>query len=182
MSRKNNKRWTTNNPRFLAFLALTAGLILAACSSPQPVATPTSMPPFKPPVSGPSATPVEHQIPSPTPTTKRSCTNQLRFVNDLSIPDGTIVSPGDQLDKRWQVENTGTCDWNQEYSLRLVAGEALDAPRVQKLYPARRGSRVTIQIAFTAPTSPGHHSTTWQAFDPSGQRFGDPFFMDITVE
>ena len=48
-------------------------------------------------------------LPTATPT----CSDWLTFVEDLTIPDGTSVIPGSVLDKRWQVENSGTCNWDR---------------------------------------------------------------------
>jgi hypothetical protein len=178
MTRK-KKRNKTTSWLMAGFLL---GWLLVGCSSPQPVPTPTTLQPFIPPDSSPSTTPESEPAQEATQPPERSCTNQLLFVDDLSIPDGTRVSPGQTLQKRWLIENTGTCDWNSTYSLRLVTGNDLGAPEQQALYPARQGTRVTLQITFTAPSRAGNYATTWQAFDPSGQRFGDPFFMEITVE
>lgn len=180
MTRKNRKR--SNKPFVWLLTGLLLGWLLSGCSSPQPDPTPTALQPFIPPGSSPSPTPESEPAQEATAPPERSCTNQLDFVDDLSIPDGTRVSPGQTLPKRWLIENSGTCDWDSTYSLRLVSGNALSAPEQQALYPARQGSRVTLQITFTAPSRPGNYATTWQAFDPSGQRFGDPFFMEITVE
>ncbi|MGD9092427.1 MAG: NBR1-Ig-like domain-containing protein [Anaerolineales bacterium] len=115
---------------------------------------------------------------TPTP----SCTHNLRFMEDLTIPDGTVVSPGAILDKRWQVENTGTCNWDEDYRLRLITGLDLGATPVQALYPARSGTAATIRITFTAPIETGNYQSAWQAFSPQGEPFGDPFYIDIVVE
>lgn len=181
-NKKSRKREKTSKLLPGLILGLCLGWLLTGCSSSQPVPTPTALPPFIPPVASPSPVPQTDPVQRSTEPAKRSCSNQLQFVDDLSIPDGTRTDSGKELKKRWLIENTGTCDWNRAYSLRLVSGSPLDAPEVQKLYPARPGSRVIIQITFTAPSDPGNYATTWQAFDPSGQRFGDPFFMEITVE
>jgi hypothetical protein len=62
----------------------------------------------------------------------------LRFLADITIPDGTIVAPGETLDKQWQVENSGSCNWNERYRLRRISGPALSAPDEQPLPGAQR--------------------------------------------
>jgi hypothetical protein len=103
-------------------------------------------------------------------------------MDDLTIPDGTVVVAGSTLDKQWEVENAGSCNWEEGYQIRLISGEAMGAEPEQGLIPARSGSRVTIRIVFTAPDEPGDYRSAWQAFNPEGTAFGDPFYIDISVE
>jgi len=138
--------------------------------------------PFVPP----SALPENLGLPdkeSATPSTisTTDCTNSLSYIQDLTIPDGTQVEAGASIDKRWEVLNSGTCNWGEGYTVRLVAGSALGAPTEQTLYPARASSKAVIQIAFTAPTDSDTYSSSWQAYDPKGQPFGDLIFIEITV-
>src|SRR5262249_34286106 len=109
------------------------------------------------------------------------CINNLTYVSDLTIPDGTSVTYGATVDKQWQVQNSGTCNWNAGYRLRYVGGAVLGAPEEMSLYPAKSGTQATIQITFTAPFSDGDYESAWQAFDPDGLAFGDPIYMRITV-
>jgi hypothetical protein len=118
------------------------------------------------------------QLPFSMPT----CTDNLTFLEDLSLPDGTVVHPGDILDKRWLVENSGTCNWDEIYRLKFLSGADLDAPIEQALYPARSGAKATIRIEFTAPSVPGTYQSAWQAYDPQGLPFGDPIFIHIIVD
>jgi hypothetical protein len=126
--------------------------------------------------SVPSSAPDESTSASPL-----NCTNQLTFVSDQTIPDGTKVQPGSGLDKRWEVKNSGTCNWDDSYHLKLIAGSNMGAAEEQALYPARSGSQVVIRIQFTAPTQAGDYRSAWQAVSPSGEPFGDPFFIEIVV-
>lgn len=153
---------------------------LAGCGkSNSPPAQETDL--FKPPTSGPTATPTHSPLPSGTPTQDQNCTNRLQFEEDVTLPDGTEVEPGESIVKQWLVSNAGTCNWDERYTVNLVSGPDLEAPRSQRLFPARSGQQVIIEMILTAPEDPGQHTSTWQAFDPQGKRFGDPFFVDIQV-
>jgi len=79
------------------------------------------------------------------------------------------------------VENSGTCNWDEYYRLKFRSGADLSAPLEQALYPARSGSEATIRILFTAPTEPGTYESAWQTYDPQGQPFGDPVFIQVIV-
>ena len=119
--------------------------------------------------------------PSPNPTATPRCTDDLTFIEDLSIPDGTLVFTGDRLDKRWSVENSGNCNWNASYRIKLVAGTNLGVPEEQALYPARSSSEATIRMVLIAPEQPGTFRSAWQAYSPEGDAFGDQFFIEIVV-
>jgi hypothetical protein len=114
-----------------------------------------------------------------TPT--NTCFNELSFLEDITIPDGAQVTQGDFLDKRWKVENSGTCNWNNTYRIKLLDGIAMDATPEQALYPAKAGSTAVIRMIFTAPLEPGYYRSAWQAVSPAGDFFGDPIFIDIEV-
>ena len=116
-----------------------------------------------------------------TTTPQADCENVLSFDKDITIPDGTEVTPGQTLDKRWQVRNNGTCDWTDQYTVRLISGEALGAPESQGLFPARSGSMAIIGMALTAPLTEGTYRSAWQAYTPDGEAFGDPFYIEISV-
>jgi hypothetical protein len=109
------------------------------------------------------------------------CANNLTYRSDITIPDGMQVAPEALLDKRWEVQNSGTCNWGEGYTLRLTAGESLAAEPEQSLFPARAGSVTNLQINFQAPREPGSYRSAWQAFDPAGEPFGDPIYIEIEV-
>lgn len=136
---------------------------------------------YLPPSPIPSAvsSPVMFEKPIiPTPT----CTNSLRFLADQTIPDGTEVEPGAILDKVWEVENNGTCNYDDRYRLKLIGGFELGARPEQALYPARSGTRFQIYIRFIAPSESGLVRSAWQAFDPQGNPFGDPIYLEVVVK
>ncbi|MEW5829638.1 MAG: NBR1-Ig-like domain-containing protein [Chloroflexota bacterium] len=172
------------------FLWLT--LSLSACAPGPEIATPYRPPTFQAtlppretqPVPGGGPLPAQTlsgSLESPAPTATPICTNVLSYLEDLTIEDGTQVPPDSTIDKRWLVENTGSCNWDSRYRLRLVEGDALGAAADQSLYPARSGTQVALRIVFTAPSAPGTYSTTWQAIAPDGTPFGDTFNMEIVV-
>lgn len=173
-------------PRVLALLTL---FWMAACSGLVPGGrTPVS---FLAPTLPPDITPqlLVNLTPTATsealelrPTPTPDCTDILSFLEDLSIPDGTVVRPEERLDKRWLVANTGTCNWDQRYHVKLLSGPAMGAELEQMLYPARSGTQFTLRMQMAAPAEAGVYRSAWQASDPQGQLFGDPFFIEIIVE
>ena len=174
------KLWRT--PRIVLFLTL-LWLFTAGCSEqPTPYRPPTIVAQASRLVQA-STTPTAptQLVETPIPISTQTCINNLGYLEDLSLPDGTVVKPGERLDKRWLVENSGTCNWDEYYRLKFRSGADLSAPLEQALYPARSGSEATIRIMFTAPTEPGTYESAWQTYDPQGQPFGDPVFIQVIV-
>lgn len=173
-------------PRFkLVFLSI---IFFASACAPQ--VTPT---PFRPPTK-PAPTQILSTItpipaiytavPTPTITataTESPCINNLEFLQDITIPDGTIISFGGTIDKQWLVKNNGTCDWDSTYRLKWIGGDPLGAAQEQILFPAKAGTQATLRIIFSAPNVEGSFESAWQAYGSDGIAFGDPVFMKIVV-
>jgi hypothetical protein len=148
--------------------------------------------PFRPPTVIPHLTlapPIPSDTPTlspptdtPRPTATQVCEDDLTYIDDLTIPDGTSVLPGIPIDKRWQVENSGSCNWDANYRLRLIDGSDLGASTEQSLYPARSGTIAVIRVLFTAPLEPGQYRSAWQAYNPQDEPFGQIFYLEIVVE
>lgn len=174
---------------WLAFV-LTLGF-LSACS-PAPTPTPFRPPTSQAPLIEPTliihptkevvliqSTPLPTIIPTVNPA---ECSNNLTFVEDLTIPDNMFATFGLSLDKQWLVQNSGTCNWNANYRLKHIGGAELGAPEEVALYPAKAGTQATIRILFTAPFTEGAYESAWQAIDPSGNTFGDPIYIRVAVQ
>ena len=142
-----------------------------------PIGSSNALPTF---TLAPLASPTLEPTITPTPTPE-VCTNNLTYLQDLTVPDGTVVQPGSSVEKKWLVTNSGTCDWDSSYRLKWISGDALGAPTDQALYPARAGTQVTLRIVFTAPSTAGTYQSTWQAFAPDGTAFGDSFYIQFLV-
>jgi hypothetical protein len=170
-------------------------LILLSFSACSPKSTPT---PFRPPtVQPPLIEPtfiiqptkqvvVVQSTPAPTitafPTVNpQDCTNNLTFVDDITIHDNSFITYGATMDKQWLVQNNGTCNWDSSYRLKHIGGAEMSAPEEVMLYPARAGTQATLRVIFTAPYTDGFYESSWQAADPSGNVFGDLIYIRIAV-
>ncbi|MBI5953844.1 MAG: hypothetical protein HY865_19495 [Chloroflexi bacterium] len=165
-------------------------LVLTFAQACVPQATDT---PFRPPTLPPPtqilptaiAVPGIHTVtPNSTVTatpTEGPCFNDLEFVSDVTIPDGTTVSIGSTIDKQWLVKNKGTCNWDSTYRVKWIGGDPMGANQEQLLYPAHAETQVTIRILFTAPAVEGTYESTWQAYGPDGIAFGDLIYVKIVT-
>ena len=156
-------------------------ILVSSCRAVSPSPVPTEVANFVPPTANPALEQRPGSAATPLPTKQSNCLNQLEFLDDLTFPDGTEVQPGEKITKRWLIKNTGTCNWNSSYSVQLISGLALGVEKIQGLYPARQSTKAILEINFSAPDNPGRYNSWWQAYDPDGNRFGDPFYIEISV-
>ncbi len=157
-------------------------ILLSACGGQDARSTPDY---FIPPTIAPQAatlTPSVTETPTPDATVVADCENDLRFIDDITFPDDTVVAPGEVIEKIWLVQNSGSCNWEADYSLRNTDGPPMGASTIQALYPVRSGGEYEITITFVAPTDEGRHTSRWQAHDPEGNPFGQEIFIMILVD
>jgi hypothetical protein len=169
----------------LLFLFTSCGPVVRSGASDGQVFVPPTPVSAANPATTPSATggpPAEDAGDPGQPSPTAPCQDNLVFRSDITIPDGTRVQPDSTLDKRWEVTNNGSCNWKETYRVRLIAGPDLGAQPEQSLYPARSGSQAVLRIVFKAPDEAGTYRSAWQAFNPQGEPFGDPFFIEVVVE
>ena len=158
-----------------AQLTQVAGTIGAP--SPQPSETVA-------PLTTPSSTPV----PSPTTSSTPSCTNQARFIRDVSIPDNTNIPAGNSFEKIWRLQNAGTCSWTSDYDLVFQSGNIMSGPPSSPLPgTVAPGTEVDIRVSLKAPSADGAHRGNWMLRSAGGVLFGiganfdQPFFVQIVV-
>jgi hypothetical protein len=149
-------------------------------------ATPTPSPTFS---RTPSLTP--SPIPPPTRTmtaTKLALCDQAAFVADVSVPDGTVFSPGFQFTKVWRLKNIGVCTWTTSYSLVFYRGDQMSGSTSVALpSTVAPGQTVDIPVSLVAPRLPGSYHSEWILKNPSGAQFGvganaaGPIWINIRV-
>jgi hypothetical protein len=123
----------------------------------------------------PIITPRSPGDPPPEPNTDPGAVCDLgMFVDDISIPDGTIFEPGETFVKTWRLRNSGSCSWTSEYSVVFDAGDAMSGPAAFPLTQSNiaPGEEVDISINLTAPQEPGNYRGDWRLRNPAGRVFG----------
>ena len=173
-----NKYWPKTVRTITTIILL---FLITGCQSGSVTPVPSEVAHFVPPTSNPALEQISGSAPTPLPTRQLNCVNQLEFLDDLTIPDGTEVLPGEKITKRWLIENTGSCNWNSSYSMQLISGLALGSEKIHGLYPARQSTKAILEITFSVPDNPGRYNSWWQAYDSDSNRFGDPFYVEISV-
>ncbi|MFN2118432.1 MAG: NBR1-Ig-like domain-containing protein [Candidatus Promineifilaceae bacterium] len=110
---------------------------------------------------------------SSMPVNSTDCENDAEFVEDISIPDYTVVERDDTFVKIWRVRNTGTCTWTPTYKSNFSQGNPLEwqAMAIAEIVPP--GEETEVSVSVQSPDIPGIYQTWWQLSDEQGQNFGD---------
>ena len=110
------------------------------------------------------------------------------FVKDVTIPDGTVLSPGSTFTKIWRLQNVGTCSWTPSYALVFINGDSMNAPAFISLPGnVNPGDTVDLSVNLVAPSNKGQYHGNWKLRNASGVLFGigagadTPFWADIYV-
>ena len=124
-----------------------------------------------------------------TPTSQTACDQAAAgHPFDVTVPDGTIMAPGESFMKTWRLENVGTCTWTTLYALTFFSGNSLGAiqnnPLPQRVEP---GGVIDLTVSMEAPDTPGVYQSNWMLSNDSGELFGigpngdAPFWVRIEV-
>jgi hypothetical protein len=148
-----------------------------------PLATSTPFPTSTPILSFPTSTPIIYYSPVPV----KRC-DAAAFVKDITIADGSTLSPGKSFTKTWRLQNVGTCSWTSSYALIFVSGDGMSGPTSVGLSGnVNPGETIDISVNLTAPSSKGHYRSYWKLRNASGVLFGigpqadTAFWADINV-
>ncbi len=97
----------------------------------------------------------------------------MTFVADMSVPDGTVLEPGEAFRKTWRIRNSGACAWTTAYQFVFTKGDRIGAPESVSLpVPVNPGESVDISVDMTAPVNSGTYRGHWMLKNPSGRLIG----------
>jgi len=107
----------------------------------------------------------------------------LGFKADMSIPDGTIMKPGQTFDKTWLVENNGTCTWEAGFKFVFIGGEAMGGTTLTLSEAVLPGSQTMLSVPMVAPFKTGTFIGIWNMYTSRGEYFlKQNIFVNIKVE
>ena len=146
--------------------------------TPPPTHTPAPVTPTR----SPTLTPTLFLLPTITPTGGTPGGDQAAFVADLTIPDGTDLSPGEKFTKSWRLSNTGTSVWTSNYALAYLGGSQMDGPNAVSLtQTVNPGESVDISVNLVAPLETGNYKGFWGMRNAGGQQFPNQVYVEIDV-
>lgn len=144
----------------------TTGFILVSTQIPLATFTP-----------GPSPTPTG------SPTSQTLGCHNAGFISHITVPDNTVMQPGQSFTKIWEIKNTGTglCAWTNDYRLVFVGGNILGSDSTRIGQKAGIGAIVRVRLDMVAPTAPGTYTSQWRMATPQWESFGVVFSVTIKV-
>jgi len=175
---------------FMVLAGTSANGDRAIWGSPRLMRTGSTLPPAPPPTLTllPALTPTLTPNVSPPPTIAPTGCNKATFVADVTVPDGTLFSPGTGFIKTWRLKNSGSCTWTTSYRLTFYNGEQMGAPTSINLPKnVSAGLTVDLTINMTAPSTAGSYRGYWILSNASGALFGigadasKPIWVDVNV-
>lgn len=151
-----------------------------------PKATNTSFP-----KSLPTVAPITTLVNQPTVTAafvslisassnSTSC-DSATYLSDVTIPDGTVLTPGETFTKTWSLQNTGTCAWSTSYSIVFYSGSAMSGVTTALSEAVSSGGSASVSVELTAPTTAGTYTGYWRLQNESGASFGETVYVQIVV-
>ena len=166
--------------------------ISASTSTPLPVstATPTFVPTLVSTLVPPTYAPMPVYIQKSNLSQSsglftevdQSVCNKSAYIDDTTIPDGTILAPGEVFVKTWELKNTGYCTWKADSSLVFFKGNSMSGQNTEIGKTLASGNQANFSVELTAPDAEGTYTGYWILADKYGYPFGTPFFVQIVVK
>ncbi len=154
-------------------------------------APPTASPaPTRTPTPGPTPTRTSQPTPTSPPVTATIAApcNAAQFLADITIPDGTVLSPSQSFKKTWRIRNVGSCAWGSGYALIFDSGELMGGPdSIPLAATIAPGQGVDFSVNLVAPAAEGDFAGYWRLLSSTGERFSTgsqdkPFWVKIHVQ
>lgn len=132
-------------------------------------------------------------IPSPAQTNTPNATATptcplAQFITDVTVPDGSVMTPGQAFTKKWRLKNTSACAWNG-YSMVFDSGDSMSGPATKPIGTVNPGQEVDLEVNLTAPNSAGNYRGYWRIVTNNNVAVpivngyqGRAFYVDIKVQ
>lgn len=167
----------TNTIASIATIALTANSASPTGGIPTISFNATPLPGFTPLASPTQA--------GATAALGDECSNSV-FEGDITIPDGSVLKPGEDFTKIWAIRNTGTCAWDEGFALVFIGGDTAIDPYNFEFKKTSdivlSGEGLNIAIKLTAPLTPGDYQGHWRMRNDKGYYFGTILSVYFTVK
>ena len=114
--------------------------------------------------------------------------NWAEMVDDITIPEGTVIGPGTRFTKIWKVKNIGTCSWTRDYNVVFADGKRMEGATFRIPSKIKPGESFNISIDMLSPDNEGTYTGEWLFKTPEGTRFGtgssakEPLVVEIEVD
>lgn len=111
--------------------------------------------------------------------------NDAAYVNETKPFDNAEITAGKNFTKGWQLQNTGTCAWDEGYSFAFFSGDQMGGADVyigKNDAATDPGHSNTFIVKLQAPKDPGTYKGVWRMKDDQGNFFGAYPYVLIVVK
>lgn len=171
-----------------AGIAMTQAAMPTATATETPTVTPTATP--APTTASETLQPTLTMF-SLGPVGTSTSGDDLKMIDDVTIPDDTQLSPGHEFKKTWKVQNSGATTWTKGYSLLWLDIEPYIGDEISTVVPkmvsnviyeeVKPGQEFEIDILLTAPSGNGRYKIYFKLRNETGEVFGDVLWCQIIV-
>ena len=158
----------------------TAAVATFASNLTQTVAACPTSPPTLTPTSTPTLTLIDVNATEASATPTPSC-YRLHWIKDVSVPDFTLMTPGETFTKSWLVSNSGTCAWQLGFRFAFYGGDPMGGSNYTLTQAVNPGDQMDLSIPMTAPSGTGIIISTWRMSGFNGWFFGDALTVKIDL-
>ncbi|HEX6269092.1 MAG TPA: CAP domain-containing protein, partial [Anaerolineales bacterium] len=132
----------------------------------------STLPPTRPGLSPPTAVPatstastsdasttITPGMPAGTETASAAgtCKDSAVLLEDVTVPDNSLMPRGGKFTKTWRIMNTGKCNWSG-YTIVFVAGDRMETPDSAPVPQTEAGKTVDVSVELTAPSIDGSYT------------------------
>ncbi|MBI4707182.1 MAG: hypothetical protein HY761_04590 [Candidatus Omnitrophica bacterium] len=125
----------------------------------------------------------QREVPPPIPQPPVPGRYNSKFIRDVTIPDGTIMQPGQRFEKKWEIKNTGDVAWRSN-TVRAVpidsTAKILTVQSITSPDNILEKQSVVVSVDMRAPNNAGRYKGVYQ-LQADGKNFGQRFYVDIVV-
>jgi len=105
-----------------------------------------------------------------------------RFVEDVTVEDGSVLPLNTKFVKIWKLRNIGTKVWPAGTRLVFVAGDVLGlVDEVVLANPVKPDEEINLAVEMNTPQQIGRYVSNWRLCSPAGVPFGHRVWADILV-
>lgn len=105
------------------------------------------------------------------------------FVEDSTIPDGTVLPPGARFEKVWKLRNSGNTAFPEGTKLVFFRGHIMEGPIDGVPVPSvAPGEEFSVKVTLTAPSEDGQYIGHWNLQAPTTERIGHRIWVQIQVD
>ncbi len=113
---------------------------------------------------------------SSLPSNAPDCNQDAQFIEDITIPDHTIIERGQPFRKTWLIRNTGSCTWTPAYQIVFAGGNPMSWGKASVIGVVGPGEETEIGVEIISPEIPGNYHAWWQLADDMGNPFGTYYY------